>query len=150
MDRARPFCSGDDDDTHLHIAKGTSMNVYFSAAGGLAILVALVHSVAGELLILRRLNVDSLPRVAGSGEFAGRALRFSWHLCSIFALGFAAMLLRRSLLSAPGSEVTFFMQATALSIGAAGLLVLFVSRGKHPGWIGLVAVALLTWLGEVS
>src|SRR5262245_65685967 len=81
------------------------MYLYFAVAGGLAIILAVAHSVPGELLLIRRLNKESLPPLApfslievrkwglvGSGDAAKDTLRFSWHLPSVFAVGFGAIL----------------------------------------------------------
>jgi hypothetical protein len=123
------------------------MNTYFALAGGLAILVALSHSVLGELLLISRLSADGLPAYGGSKEFARRTLRFSWHLCTAFGLGLAAILLRLAWPSSVSTDLAFIKTAIALSCLAASLIALVISKGKHPGWVALLGVAILTWLG---
>jgi hypothetical protein len=123
------------------------MNTYFVLAGGLAIIVTLVHSVLGEVLLISRLTADGLPALGGSKEFARRTLRFSWHLCTAFGLGLAAILLRLAWPSSESTDLAFGKTAIALSCLAASLIALIISRGKHPGWIALFGVAILTWLG---
>jgi hypothetical protein len=128
------------------------MNSYFALAGGLALLVGLAHSVLGELLIFRRLTKDSLPSLApfslievrkmglaGSTDFTRRTLRFTWHLPTVLGWGFGAILLRLSLPSSLSTHLAFVESATALSVFASSLIVLFVSRGKHPGWVIFLA-----------
>jgi hypothetical protein len=119
------------------------MNYLFALAGCLALVVGLAHSVLGELLLLRRLSEDSFPALAGSKAFARRTMRLTWHLPTVFGWGFAAILLRLSLPSSPGSHLAFVEGAAAFSFVAAALVALFVSRGKHPGWVGLLGVAIL-------
>src|SRR5437868_8348014 len=122
------------------------MNFYLALAGCLAIVVALAHSILGELLLISRLTREGLPPLAGSTEFARRTLRFSWHLPTALGLGFGAILLRLSWPSSSGTDVAFVETATALSCLATSLVALVISRGKHPAWLALLAVAVLTWL----
>jgi hypothetical protein len=136
------------------------MNVYFALAGGLTFLLALAHSVLGELLLIRRLSNDGLPSLApfslieapsmglvGSPDLARRTLRFSWHLPSVLGAGFGAILLRLAMPAAASIDLSFVEGAVALSILASSLVVLVCSKGKHPGWIAFLAIAILIWLG---
>jgi hypothetical protein len=122
----------------------------FTAAAMLAIVVALVHSILGEIMIFRRLRrpgrvipTDGGDRLRGSNV---RILWASWHVLTVFGLGMAAMLLRLAS-SARTVEHTFIAQAIAVSMLGGSLLVLVATRGRHPGWIGLLGVAVLVWLG---
>jgi hypothetical protein len=137
------------------------MNTYFALAGGLALLLSLLHSVMGELLLFRRWIRDSLPAVApfslievrklgltGSPDLARQTLRFTWHLPAVLGLGLGAVLLRLSWPDSQGAQLAFVERATALSFLACSLLVLLCSRGKHPGWAVFLAIALLIWLGR--
>lgn len=123
------------------------MNAYFALAGGLAILLGLGHSVLGELLLIGRLTRACLPPLAGSTDLALRTLRFTWHLASVFCWCIGAILLRLSLPASPDSQLAFVQSATTLSLFASVLIVVVISRGKHPGWVVLLAIAILTWLG---
>jgi hypothetical protein len=136
------------------------MNAYFALAGALAIGFGLVHSVLGELLLIRRLPRDGLPPLApftlievrkwglvGSTDLALRTLRFSWHLPTVLGCGFGAILLRLAWPASPDTHLAFVQGAAALSMGACSLVVLVISRGKHPGWVGFLAIAVLIWLG---
>jgi hypothetical protein len=123
------------------------MNVYFALASGLGLILGLSHSVLGELLLISRLTNAGLPAVGGSTDFARRTLRFSWHLPTVLGLGLTAILLWLSLQPSPGTELAFVERALALSFAACWLVVLLISRGKHPGWVAFLALAVLTWLG---
>ncbi len=126
------------------------MNSYFVAAGSLAFLVGLVHSVFGEVLVFRRMRQGGLIPTEGGAilrEQHVRILWASWHLVTVFGWGFAAILLR---LSFPSSEYAFqvFVEKTVLfSMLAASLIVLVGTKGKHPGWLGLLGVAVFLWIG---
>jgi hypothetical protein len=123
------------------------MNLYFVMAGGLAIIVCFVHSVLGEMLLISRLTEDGLPALGGSKAFARRTLRLNWHLPTVLGCGLAANLLRLAVSSSPSSESAFIESATALTVLVASLIVLVVSRGKHPAWAALLGIAVLVWLG---
>ena len=120
------------------------MNNGLLTAAGLAVLIAIVHSVLGERYILMRLfRRGELPRLFGSDWFTRRTLRFVWHITSIAWIGFAALLVLLASDAAPGPgalltviAATFF--STALVAGLA-------SRGRHLSWIVFLAIALLCW-----
>jgi hypothetical protein len=123
------------------------MNLYFALASGLGLLLCLSHSVIGELLLISRLTNDGLPVVGGSPDFARRTLRFTWHLPTVLGCGFCAILLWLALLASPGIELAFVERALTLSFAACTLIVLLISKGKHPGWVAFLGVTLLTFLG---
>lgn len=115
------------------------MNSFLVAAASIAIITAMAHSILGEsLLIGPLLRRDDLPALIGDKLLAKRTLRFVWHLPSIAWLGIAALLLM-----APAPSVLRVLAATAL---ASGVVTALISRGKHPGWIAFVGIAVLTWL----
>jgi hypothetical protein len=132
------------------------VNVYFIAAGVLAVVVGLVHSVLGERLIFRRMRVQGLiptngGRVIGEGHV--RILWASWHVLTVFGWCFAALLFWLSLSTAAAGQA-YVADAIAGAITAAMLLgaaLVFVgTKARHPGWVGLLGVAVLTWLGRVG
>lgn len=127
-----------------------TLSTAFTSAAILAIVVALVHSILGEIMIFRRLRkpgrmipTDGGERLRGSNV---RILWASWHVLTVFGLGMAMMLLRLAS-SARTEEHDFIAQAIAVSMLGGSLLVLVGTRGRHPGWIGLLGVAVLVWLG---
>ena len=122
-------------------------NLYFFIAGILTLFLGLAHSVLGELLLFRRLVKDQLPPIAGSKGFTLRTLRVTWHVPTILAWGFGAILLSFSLLSFADNNLEFVKKAMAVSFLISSLIVLFGTKGKHPAWIVLLAIAVLTWLG---
>jgi hypothetical protein len=64
--------------------------LYIAAA--LVLIVALAHSYLGERYLLARLFRNNTSKILDSNGFAGRTLRFAWHITSIAWLGFAALL----------------------------------------------------------
>ena len=122
------------------------MSSLLFVAAGLMLLLSVAHSYLGERYILIRLfRKADLPRLFGGTDFTKRTLRFAWHLTSVLALGFAALLV------VLGAGTRDLPRATAVVISATSLLcgfvALFGSRARHLSWLVLFAVAVLTWLG---
>lgn len=120
------------------------MRTSLMLAAALMVLLAVAHSYLGERYILIRLfRRGELPKLFGGTEFTRRTLRFAWHITSVFALGFAALL---AVLAAPGADLarTMLMLISATSL-ACGLVSLAGSRGRHLSWIVFFAIAGLAW-----
>ena len=125
------------------------MNRFFFAAAVLSFLVGLAHSILGEVLIFRRMRQGGLiptngGRVIGEGHV--RILWASWHALSLFGWCLAAILLLLSQAQPMGS--TLLSPVIVIAMLASSVLVLVGTKGKHPGWVGLLAVAVLTWLAN--
>ena len=127
------------------------MNPYFVAAASTAFVVGLVHSVLGEILIFRRLRLRGLVPTKGGNVLHERHVRIiwaTWHIVTVFGWCLGAVLLRLSLPAGSSGSAVFIEQAIVLAALAASALVLFGTRAKHPGWIGLLVMALCTWAGR--
>ena len=123
------------------------MQVLLAVAAGLAIVTGIAHSVLGELLIFRHLRSGTLIPTRGAPQLQGRNVRIlwaTWHLATVFGWAFAAILLRVAL--QPDVPLLPLVAGATIAANAGGsLLVLVGTRGRHPGWIALAAVAALTW-----
>ncbi len=124
------------------------MNVYFLAAGILAIFLGLAHTVLGEVLIFKRLRGQKL--YFSNGEILEKrgvaALWSTWHLLTIIGWGIAAVLLSfawPNLLSGTIENISKIFSITFL-IG--GVFWFYGTNGKHPAWVVLLAIAGLLWL----
>lgn len=123
------------------------MQTLLAAAAVLAIVTGLVHSLLGEWLIFRHLRQSSLVPSLAAPPLQGRNVRIlwaTWHLASVFGWVLAALLWQ--LARNPGVALS---KSTVLSAMAAGflagaLLVLVGTRGRHPGWVALAAVGILS------
>ena len=128
------------------------MNTYFVAAAATAFGVGLVHSVLGEKLIFQRLRRGGglVPTHGGNvlGEGHVRIIWASWHLVTVFGWCMAAVLLRLALPAAPEGPTGFDVHAIALAAFTGAALVFVGTRARHPGWIGLLAIAVCAWLGN--
>lgn len=129
------------------------MNACLVTAAVLAFLVGLVHSVLGERLIFRRLRQGRLVPTNGGSLLQERHVRIlwaSWHVLTVFGWCISAVLLWLSLPSSSPSSALFIEHAVVIAMLAGSALVFFGTKARHPGWVGLLAVAVFVWLGRVS
>jgi hypothetical protein len=128
------------------------MNVYFIAAASLAFVVGLVHSVLGEIMIFRRMRKPGRAIPTDGGTLLPvanvRILWASWHVLTVLGWGMAAILVWLAQPASHSVVAGFIEQTIAVSMLAGSVLVLIATRGRHPGWIGLLGVAALVWLGR--
>ena len=124
------------------------MNNYFLAAAVVAAIVGIVHLVVGEAMIFRKLRQGRLIPDQPAPPLQERNIRIlwaTWHLASAFGFGFAAILLTLSTARSDADPV--MVGAIALAFVSSAMLVLVATKGRHPGWIGLLCVGVLTYLG---
>lgn len=125
------------------------MQTMFIAAGVIALFTGVGHSVLGEILIFRHLRSSGLVPTMAAPPLRERHVRIiwaTWHLASVFGWAFAGILLRLAI-APDGSPSALIVSAVVFANLAGSLLVLIGTKGKHPGWIALLLVALLTWFG---
>jgi hypothetical protein len=117
------------------------MNTYLLAAGVVAIGVGAIHSLLGEILIFRHLRDKTIVPALSAPPLRERHVRIlwaSWHIPTVFSWAFAALILNVSTLE----------RAAILAFFTSAILVLIGTKGRHPGWVGLLAVAVLIWLAK--
>jgi hypothetical protein len=114
------------------------MNLTLAAAAALTALIGAIHSALGERLIF------GLPPGSAADAVTGRyrgILRASWHATTLFGWALAAVLAWFAV-----SPLPFPAGVRAAAVAATGLsslLVLLLTRGRHPGWIGLAGATAL-------
>ncbi|MES2821601.1 MAG: hypothetical protein V4812_21715 [Pseudomonadota bacterium] len=124
------------------------MQTYMFAAGILALVVGAIHSVFGEILIFRHLRSSGLVPTMEAPPLRQRHVRIiwaSWHLVTVFGWALGAVLLRFAFPSDEQSIQIFTENAIVCASLAGSLLVLIGTKGRHPGWIGLLGIAVLIW-----
>lgn len=126
------------------------MQSYLLAAGVLMILIGVAHSVIGETLIFRQLRAGTIVPLLAPVPLRERHLRIlwaNWHLCSVLGWGLAALLI---VIAGSPDLPTYAPNIRIIAIAtlAGSLLVLYATRGRHPGWLGLLVAAGLAWLGQ--
>jgi len=126
------------------------MNTWLLAAAALLGLIGVVHTVMGEQRIFRPWAVQP-PDVR---PFHRQILRGSWHLPSLLGLGQAAALAWLGTAAAADLPAIGLQQALLASLGcgvlASGALVLWLTRGRHPGGTALVVAAVLIFGGAAQ
>lgn len=127
------------------------MNAYLAAAGALTLCIGLGHSVLGEVLIFRRLRSGSIFRMNGGnvlGQGHVRILWATWHVVTVLGCLIGSGLVWLSLQPMQASVSATVLPAIAAAMLISSTLVLLATRGRHPGWVGLLAVAALAVLGR--
>lgn len=122
-------------------------------AGVVMALTALVHSVVGELLIFRQLRKGGIVPTEGGPLLRERHVRIlwaSWHLVSILGWALAAILITMAQAPAASLPNAWLLKVAIATSLAGSALVLFATRGRHPGWLSLLVAAILAWLGGSS
>jgi hypothetical protein len=130
-----------------------AMNAYFLFAGVLAFVVGLVHSVLGERWVFKRMRAAGVvPTQGGTAlrEPHVRILWASWHVVTLIGWCLAALLVWLALQPAASGRYQFVSVAIAVAMLASSLLVFLATKGKHPGWAGLLGVAVLTLIAEFA
>lgn len=122
------------------------------AAGLLAFLLGLIHSILGEVLIFKRMRDGGIIPTNGGSLLKERHVRIlwaSWHLVTVFGWGIGAILCWFSISSSEKIFIpTFVANSIVMAMIAGATLVLFGTKGKHPGWVILITIAILSWVGS--
>ena len=127
------------------------MSNYLHAAAALLVIIGLVHSIGGEMLIFRRLRRGGLVPTLAPAPLRQRHLRIlwaTWHVVTVLGWALAAVLWRVSDAVQGQSMLEFVEITVAAACLVSSLLVLVATRGRHPGWLGLLAVAVLVWMAR--
>lgn len=122
------------------------MQTMLFVAGVLAVVTGLAHSVFGERLIFRHLRGSGVVPAAAAPPLRERHIRIlwaTWHVATLFGWAFGAVLLQLAFADDGASLRTIVVNAIVLSHLGGSALVLVGTRGRHPGWIALLAVAML-------
>ncbi len=129
------------------------MNLYLLIAGILAILLGIFHSILGEYLIFRhkRIKGKIIPTKTSPSLSQSHLgiIWATWHLTSIFGWCLGAILIKVSFIGNEelGSNFLFIAQAIMYAIFTSSVLVLVGTKGRHPGWIVLLIIASLIYIG---
>lgn len=125
------------------------MHTLLAAAAATTVLVGLVHSVVGEVMIFQKVRRSGIVPTDAAPPLQSRNIRIlwaTWHLASAFGFGFAGVLIALARSASIPDPLVVRSMAVALAVSAA--LVFGATRGKHPGWIGLLAASVLAYLGR--
>lgn len=126
------------------------MNSHLVGASLLLGFVGLVHTALGEVLIFRRMRTKGAVPTFGGDILKERHVRIlwaTWHAVTVLGWGLALVLWQLAGAQEPDATEARILIATAIFVLGSAVLVFIGTRARHPGWIGLLAVAVLTWLG---
>lgn len=121
------------------------MNLPLFFAGLLAVLLGLGHSIIGERMVFKGLK-ERLAQAEGRpvlSEQQVRVLRGSWHLVTLFGFALGALLIA----SAIRELVLDPVLVIGVTMVVSGLYWVAATRGRHPAWIVLFAIAGLCFWG---
>ena len=125
------------------------MNIYLLAAAVLTFFVGLIHSVLGEVMVFSRLRKGRWVPTNGGNVLHQKHVRIlwaSWHVLTVLGWLVAAMLWALATEPAWGLR-SFLLQAIIVATFVSSAIVLYATKARHPGWAGLLGVAVLTYLG---
>ena len=127
----------------------SSINIYFFIAGILCFILGIAHSILGEYLIFNPLR-KKRTSIKRDNLFQKKHLGIiwaTWHLASIFGFAFGWILIKFS--SNENHILTNnFALPIILATGLSSFLVLYATKGRHPGWIVLMLIAILISFGK--
>lgn len=127
------------------------MNTWLLASALLICLIGAVHSVMGERRIFHPWVQQPPP---GLRVFHRQILRASWHLPTLLGFGQAAALAWLGAAPAADLPAVGLQQALLASLAcgvvACGVLVLWLTRGRHQGGTAMLAAAALMLVGLVQ
>lgn len=114
----------------------------------LTVTLGLTHSLLGEWLIFRHLRDGRLVPTIESPRLRERQLRItwaSWHLVTLLGWTLAGLLWQLAELDQPALNDRL-LPLIQLGLGSSAVLVLYATRGRHPGWLVLGVITLvLSW-----
>lgn len=122
------------------------MNYLLLSAGILSIVVGVIHSVLGEYLIFKNIRQGSVVPTVSAPPLRERNIRIlwaTWHLASVFGFAMGAILIY---LAKSTDIQAFIVHSIAVAMLFGSVLVFYSTKAKHPGWVGLLIVAVLCWL----
>lgn len=123
------------------------MNYYLLTSACLITIVAMIHSLLGEKLIVKPILRLDLPHILGSDFLTKKTLRLAWHLMSVAAFGFAGILFFYSF-----QVITNDASVTVKIISAvfivSSVVSVFVAHGRHFSWWAFLLIGILAWLGS--
>lgn len=114
-------------------------------AGGLSLLLALVHSYLGERLIFARIVKGGLWTPTAIALLPARrwvTLRSTWHLVSLLGCGMGLMLVAMAVPQDNSYRTLEGVLCGTFAVCAAYWLL--GTSGRHPAWIVMLVIAGLT------
>ncbi|PKO65219.1 MAG: hypothetical protein CVU22_20875 [Betaproteobacteria bacterium HGW-Betaproteobacteria-16] len=115
--------------------------------------IGAIHSLLGEKLIFSRMRTTGwVPKLGGAvlHERHVRILWATWHLVTVLGLFVAIAILEIRHATSLDQSRHLMTMAVIGATSTSSAFVLIGTRGRHPGWIGLLGVALLVGAGAYA
>lgn len=133
------------------------MNVPLLLAGLLALAAASIHGIGGELLVVRKLSPDTLPRTRfGGPQMTKSMIQVSWHIASFaFLVAGVSMVLAATALDDDAAQAVSVVDACAFTAFGAVALGLALARNglralrQHAGPVVIALTGVFAWWGAV-
>jgi len=122
------------------------MNVLLFIAGLLSILLGMAHSLLGERLIFSGWR-KTPPAIRQRHK---NIIWASWHLGSFLGFGIGGALIFLSKQTELISPLKPVFVSLICGFILSSLIVFYATKGKHPGWIVLLIIAVLILFGLKS
>lgn len=123
------------------------MNSYLMAASIITMFVVLVHTIAGEVLIIRPLfKANNVPKFFGSEIFFKETIRATWHMPGLLGLGTAVITFYIG--AHPHLIASHIVTLKVLMVvywGCAGISIV-VTKFKHLSWVAFLIMGGLLYL----
>jgi hypothetical protein len=141
---------------HVCIIIG-AVDVPLIAAGSLALLAAAIHGIGGEVWVVRKLSLETLPSSRfGGARMTMAMIHVTWHVTTLaFLTVGCALLVAGTALEGDAARAIGVVGAAAftgfalLGLGLGGATASPRALIRHPGPLAFVAIAALAWLGAV-
>ncbi len=130
-----------------------NMNLYLFISSCLTFLLAILHSVLGELKIFRYFNnVQGLPVLQGipllwkKPEAAKLTIRMVWHVTTVLALAIGIILCNYSFIQTLNTTDIYVIKIIGGSMLVSCLVSLILTKGSHASWIAFLIIGVLCFV----
>jgi hypothetical protein len=108
------------------------------AAGGFAIIVAVIHGVLGETKVFARARIEP--------AWIRLLLRLVFQCSTVDWIGFGVLLVAAPYMASEQARL-WIVGAAVAAYGAGAIGNAWATRGRHFGWIAMTAVCALALVG---
>lgn len=126
------------------------MNPYLLIASSLIFLLAIAHSILGEIKILRHLKkVNDLPVLQGipllwkNVNASKLTIRMVWHLATVLAFCIAIILFQLSMLNSLTANEICIVFTIGISMFISCIVSFAFTKGNHASWIAFLVIGVL-------
>ena len=130
------------------------MDVPLIVAGALSLVAAAIHGAGGDILVVRKLSTDVLPRTRfGGPRMTKTMIHATWHMTTVgFLTVGVALILAGTVVdgeAARGAAVVGAAAATGFALVAIASTRSLKTVIRHPAPLVLTVAAALAWWGAL-